>query len=108
VTPPLPALRDWAWLRAPRARVRVLFPWARVPFASLTTHLGEFVVYTHDDAPGPWSLVLRVDSEPHRRPVDIVTVDGYGPHAVTLAVAQLAHDEVEAGHALIVGCDPTE
>jgi hypothetical protein len=91
-------LRDLPWHRSARARVRSLFPWARVPLATLTGHCSQFDVYHDTDS--PWTLIVRSDVEPHR-PVDLYTVDTHPPHAVAVAVAQLAHDEIEAGHSLI-------
>ena len=84
-----------------------MFPWARVPFATLHAHRAEFLIYDCPDAAGPLSVVIRSDEEPHRHPVDLIVVDGWGVHAVQLAVAQLAHDEIEAGHPLVDGADPT-
>jgi hypothetical protein len=70
--------------------IRRLFPWARAPYATITTHEGRFVVYSDRDSPDV--AVARFDAEPHRG-LYVTTVYRREPADVTLDVAILAATE---------------
>lgn len=83
------------WITVPAHRVRDLFPWARIPVATINAPNHQYVVYTDDDAGKPITIILRVDVTPHQ-PVGMATIhDLPASRVVTLAAMLAEHDTDE-------------
>lgn len=102
----LPTLADYVWPLLPGWRVRSDYSFVRIPHATINSHDGaRFTVYTDADAldigDRPTCVVTRSDGP--GEPVHMVETQGYGPEAVTVAVAELALHERQSRCRLVGG-----